>query len=206
MILYRVISFMLALLLGLGGLFLQTPAGYDLMDWVLKKSDIVIPDFRLQNHTPEDQFEMEYQFEIMKEEIIHWAPLRTDVLSLQILAFLIENYAWIIMILWGLVFVNSMILAAVLNRSSCGWGIGGILAPYLFGLILPFLYKAEPSTETSCSTTGGWSPSTSVYGGGSTLTDKQCSNCGRSVSLAAQAGQSCPHCGAYWGSERQIYR
>ncbi|MGD0815318.1 MAG: hypothetical protein ABSA83_17105 [Verrucomicrobiota bacterium] len=32
---------------------------------------------------------------------------------------------------------------------------------------------------------------------------KSCSGCGRQVSIAAHAGQRCPHCGVYWSSERQ---
>ncbi len=28
---------------------------------------------------------------------------------------------------------------------------------------------------------------------------KSCGRCGRTVSLGAQVGDNCPHCGAYWG-------
>ena len=31
---------------------------------------------------------------------------------------------------------------------------------------------------------------------------KQCSNCGKAVSDNATAGQSCPHCGVFWGEDR----
>jgi len=31
---------------------------------------------------------------------------------------------------------------------------------------------------------------------------KTCSRCGRIVPSSAQAGGTCPHCGAYWGHER----
>lgn len=32
--------------------------------------------------------------------------------------------------------------------------------------------------------------------------EANCGNCGRPVSISSHAGQSCPHCGAYWSYER----
>jgi hypothetical protein len=37
------------------------------------------------------------------------------------------------------------------------------------------------------------------------LVDKQCSACGRSVSMSSRAGQRCPHCRAYWSGEKKVY-
>jgi hypothetical protein len=34
---------------------------------------------------------------------------------------------------------------------------------------------------------------------------KRCGKCNREVPIAAQAGQNCPFCGAYWGSEQTNY-
>lgn len=36
-----------------------------------------------------------------------------------------------------------------------------------------------------------------------TTTEKTCSGCGKTVSISSSAGQNCPHCGGYWGSERK---
>lgn len=50
--------------------------------------------------------------------------------------------------------------------------------------------------------------SSSSYSGGSSsysTVDKSCGRCGGSVSLAASAGESCPHCGAHWGSVTNRY-
>jgi len=40
-----------------------------------------------------------------------------------------------------------------------------------------------------------------LYVQGLSSTVKRCSNCGRTVSREAQAGERCPHCGVYWSYE-----
>lgn len=52
----------------------------------------------------------------------------------------------------------------------------------------------------------GSAPTGKLYAAddGQRLVQKVCENCGRTVSRAAQRGQTCPHCGAYWADERTI--
>lgn len=107
-------------------------------------------------------------------------------------------YLIIYLIIITITVINSVILAKKLNRSEFGWGIFSFFMPYLSCFILPFLNEAEERS---------YSKSSSYESGsyGSTyMSDKSCSACGKSVSLSSLAGQSCPHCGAYWGSEREI--
>jgi hypothetical protein len=66
------------------------------------------------------------------------------------------------------------------------------------GIIIAFLNQAEYKPRIDYGY-NGTSPSTSTY-----VDNKSCSACGRSVSLAASAGQRCPHCGVYWSTERRI--
>jgi rubrerythrin len=42
------------------------------------------------------------------------------------------------------------------------------------------------------------------YGKTTGYTSKKCSACGKEVSVAAAAGQRCPHCGAYWSYEQSL--
>jgi hypothetical protein len=73
-------------------------------------------------------------------------------------------------------------------------------------LVLPFLKEADPQKKTSW-----WSSqqeSGSSWGSGygtSYYSRKTCSACGREVPSESHAGQRCPHCGAYWGSENKRY-
>lgn len=38
-----------------------------------------------------------------------------------------------------------------------------------------------------------------------TITSKRCGKCGSSVSITANVGDTCPECGAYWGSARYSF-
>jgi len=38
------------------------------------------------------------------------------------------------------------------------------------------------------------------------LSTKKCGSCGRYVPSISRSGERCPHCHAYWGAERTIYR
>ena len=110
-----------------------------------------------------------------------------------------EKYSGtLIYINYGLGIITVIIcvmLAKRLKRTRIGWGIFGFFIPFIACFILPFLGEAKPRPAGSIS-----------FGGSTYLSDKSCSACGKSVSLSSLAGQHCPHCGAYWGTEREIRR
>ena len=94
--------------------------------------------------------------------------------------------------------VATVILAGKLNRSKIGWGIFSLLFPWLAGIIIAFLKESEYKSRADYGYAGSGSYSSTF------LANKSCSGCGRSVSLSSAAGQRCPHCGAYWSTERRI--
>lgn len=98
------------------------------------------------------------------------------------------------------------------NRSGFWWWIVCSYLPF-FAIMLALKPEGEevviPETDTSSS----YSPSSyssgssSSYSSGSYYSSsKSCSACGKAVSLSASAGQSCPHCGAYWSTENTTYQ
>ena len=99
-----------------------------------------------------------------------------------------------------------VLLAKKLKRSAAGWGIFGFFLPYIACFILPFLKEADPQKKTSwwSSQQGSGSSWGSGYGT-SYYSRKTCSACGREVPSDSHAGQYCPHCRAYWGSENKRY-
>lgn len=114
-----------------------------------------------------------------------------------------DEYSFSIQFILGFVItiaivIVTVILAGKLNRSRIGWGIFSLLLPWLAGIIIAFLKEAEYKSSADYGYAGG-SPYTSTF-----LTSKSCSACGRSVSLSSSPGQRCPHCGAYWSTERRI--
>jgi uncharacterized membrane protein YgcG len=102
--------------------------------------------------------------------------------------------------------VICVLLARKLNRSAAGWGIFGFFLSYISCFILPFLKERDPNAKSaSWWNTAGNSGNSggSNYGGTSYYGEKTCSRCGRVVSSSSRAGQSCPHCGAYWSTETE---
>jgi len=111
---------------------------------------------------------------------------------------------------------------------------GGLVGLYISALCMIFmLYCPNTSTyfilgivDLLCKVIGGFHFAFTIFGWGSddgsstyssnysygqssgysSVVDKQCSRCGSSVSLSSHSGENCPRCGAYWSSERQIYR
>jgi hypothetical protein len=77
---------------------------------------------------------------------------------------------------------------------AAGVGFFGMLSA---GPKAPVTHSASSSTSYN---------SSSSYGSYSTYSSKSCSACGRPVSSFAHAGERCPHCGVYWGSERTTTR
>jgi hypothetical protein len=113
---------------------------------------------------------------------------------------------------WGYLFTHisavilSIALAKSLNRSRWDWGILSFLFPYLAPTILVF-HKKSPEGERGVARR----LVSAMFGAGSTGTvlssaSKNCGRCGKEVPLDARAGERCPHCGAYWSTERTIRR
>lgn len=97
---------------------------------------------------------------------------------------------------------------------GCGW-LDSPATPYvlggtlLVGVALGAVGGWNVAMEDSRDSSFDWGD---LFGDGSgwegfwSLSDKQCGRCGRSVSLSASAGDSCPHCGARWSYEKTIYK
>ncbi|RPH90662.1 MAG: hypothetical protein EHM72_18910 [Calditrichaeota bacterium] len=114
--------------------------------------------------------------------------------------------------LWGFYIVTVVLvviqviftvkLAKRLKRDAAIWGTMAVITTGLSSLVLAFLgEKGEASmrkTRTPSYSSG--------FGSSYQVSQKTCGACGRIVSVSAHAGQSCPHCGAYWGEEKSKYR
>ncbi len=96
----------------------------------------------------------------------------------------------------------SLALAKALNRPRADWGVVAVFLPYFSCSYLGMSKRNWESSKGIIGTILGSFSSASPGGGGFSVA-KTCSRCGKSVSAAARAGQRCPHCGAYWSSEKQ---
>jgi hypothetical protein len=109
--------------------------------------------------------------------------------------------AGFMMLYMGLVIaavILNVLLARKLNRSGLGWGALSLFLPWVAGFIIPFLGEAEYRPRPSYS----WGGTSGGYGG-TYISSKSCSACGKNVPLTSRPGQRCPHCGAYWSTETQ---
>jgi len=84
----------------------------------------------------------------------------------------------------------SVLLALTSISTLIWWG--------MFITLLVYLYKSRIKKPAI-----GYS--TPSYTSGYNVTKKTCSACGREVPVTSQAGQRCPHCGIYWGTESKKY-
>lgn len=77
-----------------------------------------------------------------------------------------------------------------------------LLFPSAVIIILLILRKGSFKRNSFAHIFDNISTSSSTSGSYSTYSaSKSCSRCGRQVSLSSTAGQTCPHCGAYWSTE-----
>lgn len=83
-------------------------------------------------------------------------------------------------------------------RGSASWPMRPARVPNASGIAAQNARRAN-GPAGPMETAGEWSP-------GWKSVDKECSACRRSVPLTSSAGQSCPHCGAYWRFERTEYK
>jgi hypothetical protein len=123
--------------------------------------------------------------------------------------------------------IISMVLAKSLNRSFIDWGILSFIFPFLAPTILA-IKKKKPEREVvtgfganiifgiidsfffkiitiifSVIFAGSYSKAGEVSAS-NVGESKVCGKCGKAVPISASAGQSCPHCDAYWSSENKI--
>ncbi|MBN1995972.1 hypothetical protein JW935_00385 [candidate division KSB1 bacterium] len=142
---------------------------------------------------------------ILNSEYFHWAFLLRPVVQIIVgIGFLVRdrffgfigNIIYFAMVVYGgFSYIQYDKVRAVFNL------IQGSLFPLAVIVICILLWKTAFKRNLAASFFDSL-PSSSG-GGGYTYTSaiKTCSRCGRSVPLSSHAGQSCPHCGAYWSTE-----
>ena len=109
-----------------------------------------------------------------------------------------EKKGWAIAVLAAIPLGSGLIVTfGALLSIALVVGVGLTAAPFLLLLKALGVPVGWPDKVNNA-----WMPDWALPAAGSG--SKKCSNCGKRVSAAAQQGERCPHCGAYWAFEAQV--